>query len=166
MGDSHWCLLEDWWIFRNIDPNLRKGHGFWSLHSDWISALCLLGENRFVSPLSWDLVGRNLFAMAVEGVVFFLITVLIQYRFFIRPRWALWLRVTGEAHRETLTNGSWIEPNSKYVIKLIFLVRTSRSPLPAYPGNCGEWVLWYSVRDWIFVLKNSLKGSFVLFFPP
>ncbi|RMC22299.1 hypothetical protein DUI87_00611 [Hirundo rustica rustica] len=44
------------------------------------------GENRFVSPLSWDLVGRNLFAMAVEGVVFFLITVLIQYRFFIKPR--------------------------------------------------------------------------------
>lgn len=39
-------------------------------------------------------------------------------------------------------------------------------PLPAHPGNCGEWVLWYSVRDWIFVLKNSLKGSVVLFFPP
>lgn len=48
--------------------------------------LILAGENRFVSPLSWDLVGRNLFAMAVEGVVFFLITVLIQYRFFIKPR--------------------------------------------------------------------------------
>ena len=54
--------------------------------SDRMSALCLTGENRFVSPLSWDLVGRNLFAMAVEGVVFFLITVLIQYRIFIRPR--------------------------------------------------------------------------------
>lgn len=49
-------------------------------------ALERFGENRFVSPLSWDLVGRNLFAMAVEGVVFFLITVLIQYRFFIKPR--------------------------------------------------------------------------------
>lgn len=30
-------------------------------------ALERFGENRFVSPLSWDLVGRNLFAMAVEG---------------------------------------------------------------------------------------------------
>ncbi|XP_068781238.1 phospholipid-transporting ATPase ABCA1-like isoform X1 [Struthio camelus] len=49
-------------------------------------ALERFGENHFVSPLSWDLVGRNLFAMAVEGVVFFLITVLIQYRFFIKPR--------------------------------------------------------------------------------
>lgn len=51
--------------------------------------LTVTGENRFVSPLSWDLVGRNLFAMAVEGVVFFLITVLIQYRFFIKPRYVV-----------------------------------------------------------------------------
>lgn len=49
-------------------------------------ALERFGENRFVSPMSWDLVGRNLFAMAVEGVVFFVITLLIQYRFFIKPR--------------------------------------------------------------------------------
>uniref|UniRef100_A0A8B9LW20 P-type phospholipid transporter n=1 Tax=Astyanax mexicanus TaxID=7994 RepID=A0A8B9LW20_ASTMX len=38
--------------------------------------------NRFRSPLAWDMVGKNLFAMAVEGVVFFFITVLIQYRGF------------------------------------------------------------------------------------
>lgn len=44
------------------------------------------GENRFRSPLEWDMVGKNLFAMAVEGVVFFIITVLIQYRFCIKPR--------------------------------------------------------------------------------
>uniref|UniRef100_A0A8B9LV16 P-type phospholipid transporter n=1 Tax=Astyanax mexicanus TaxID=7994 RepID=A0A8B9LV16_ASTMX len=41
-------------------------------------------ENRFRSPLAWDMVGKNLFAMAVEGVVFFFITVLIQYRFCIK----------------------------------------------------------------------------------
>lgn len=69
----------------NLSLNGRKGCGLQCLHSDYISA-CLSGENRFVSPLSWDLVGRNLFAMAVEGLVFFLVTVLIQYRFFIRPR--------------------------------------------------------------------------------
>ncbi|KTF93350.1 hypothetical protein cypCar_00031575 [Cyprinus carpio] len=44
------------------------------------------GENRFRSPLEWDMVGKNLFAMAVEGVVFFIITVLIQYRFFFEPK--------------------------------------------------------------------------------
>ncbi|XP_054482798.1 phospholipid-transporting ATPase ABCA1-like, partial [Anoplopoma fimbria] len=44
------------------------------------------GENQLRSPLEWDMVGKNLFAMAVEGLVFFIITVLIQYRFCIKPR--------------------------------------------------------------------------------
>lgn len=70
-------------------PNLVSSTGrnaslLWK--GDCALHLVLAGENRFVSPLSWELVGRNLFAMAVEGVVFFLITVLIQYRFFIKPR--------------------------------------------------------------------------------
>lgn len=46
------------------------------------------GENRFRSPLAWDMVGKNLFAMAIEGVIFFCITVLIQYHFFFKARWA------------------------------------------------------------------------------
>uniref|UniRef100_A0A4W6D9K3 P-type phospholipid transporter n=1 Tax=Lates calcarifer TaxID=8187 RepID=A0A4W6D9K3_LATCA len=38
----------------------------------------------------WDFVGKNLFAMAAEGVVFFIFTILLQYKFFIhfRPWWA------------------------------------------------------------------------------
>uniref|UniRef100_A0A8B9I399 P-type phospholipid transporter n=1 Tax=Anser brachyrhynchus TaxID=132585 RepID=A0A8B9I399_9AVES len=44
------------------------------------------GDKRFVSPLSWDLAGKNMFAMAVEGVIFFLFTLLLQYRFFLRLR--------------------------------------------------------------------------------
>lgn len=32
------------------------------------------------------MVGKNLFAMAIEGVIFFFITVLIQYRFCIKAR--------------------------------------------------------------------------------
>lgn len=132
---SSWPRAINIGISRNVGLNLRKGHGLWCLHSDWISALCLPGENRFVSPLSWDLVGRNLFAMAVEGVVFFLITVLIQYRFFIRPRWAFSqnsqstrLMVTEEEHRETLASGGWIDLNSKQIIKLIFLMWASPGP--------------------------------------
>uniref|UniRef100_A0A8C8M9Z5 P-type phospholipid transporter n=1 Tax=Oncorhynchus tshawytscha TaxID=74940 RepID=A0A8C8M9Z5_ONCTS len=35
-----------------------------------------------LDPLEWDFVGKNLFAMAVEGVVFFLFTILLQYKFF------------------------------------------------------------------------------------
>ncbi|XP_059725846.1 phospholipid-transporting ATPase ABCA7 isoform X1 [Haemorhous mexicanus] len=37
------------------------------------------GDKRFVSPLSWDLAGKNMFAMAIEGIVFFLFTLLLQY---------------------------------------------------------------------------------------
>uniref|UniRef100_A0A674IQN4 ABC transporter domain-containing protein n=1 Tax=Terrapene triunguis TaxID=2587831 RepID=A0A674IQN4_9SAUR len=45
------------------------------------------GEKRFVSPLCWDLVGKNMFAMALQGVVFFLFTILLQYRFFLTSQW-------------------------------------------------------------------------------
>ncbi|KAM9137819.1 phospholipid-transporting ATPase ABCA1 isoform 1-T2 [Pangshura tecta] len=71
-----------------IFPHFCLGRGLIDMvkNQAMADALERFGENRFVSPLSWDLVGRNLFAMAVEGAVFFLITVLIQYRFFIKPR--------------------------------------------------------------------------------
>lgn len=53
-----------------------------------LQPLCppLAGDKRFVSPLCWDLAGKNMFAMAVEGVIFFLFTLLLQYRFFLRLR--------------------------------------------------------------------------------
>lgn len=71
-----------------IFPHFCLGRGLIDMvkNQAMADALERFGENCFVSPLSWNLVGRNLFAMAVEGVVFFLITVLIQYRFFIKPR--------------------------------------------------------------------------------
>uniref|UniRef100_A0A4W3JZM3 ABC transporter domain-containing protein n=1 Tax=Callorhinchus milii TaxID=7868 RepID=A0A4W3JZM3_CALMI len=71
-----------------IFPHFCLGRGLIDMvkNQAMADALERFGENRFVSPLSWDLVGRNLFAMAVEGVVFFFITVLIQYKFFIKPR--------------------------------------------------------------------------------
>ncbi|XP_072314586.1 phospholipid-transporting ATPase ABCA1-like [Eucyclogobius newberryi] len=44
------------------------------------------GENRFKNPLGWDMVGKNLCAMSIQGLVMFAITVLIQYKFFCKPR--------------------------------------------------------------------------------
>uniref|UniRef100_A0A8C1ZLC5 P-type phospholipid transporter n=1 Tax=Cyprinus carpio TaxID=7962 RepID=A0A8C1ZLC5_CYPCA len=42
-----------------------------------------------LDPLSWDFVGKNLFAMAMEGIVFFIFTVLLQYKFFVNfSRWS------------------------------------------------------------------------------
>ena len=37
------------------------------------------------SPFAWELTGRNMVAMTVMGVVFFAITLLCEFRFFITP---------------------------------------------------------------------------------
>ncbi|KAG8511044.1 Retinal-specific phospholipid-transporting ATPase ABCA4, partial [Galemys pyrenaicus] len=41
------------------------------------------GEEHSSNPFQWDLIGKNLVAMAAEGVVYFLLTLLIQHRFFL-----------------------------------------------------------------------------------
>ncbi|KAJ8247643.1 hypothetical protein GJAV_G00248620 [Gymnothorax javanicus] len=71
-----------------IFPHFCLGRGLIDMvkNQAMADALERFGENRFHSPLAWDMVGKNLFAMAIEGVVFFCITVLIQYRFCIKAR--------------------------------------------------------------------------------
>ncbi|CAL8267282.1 unnamed protein product [Boreogadus saida] len=71
-----------------IFPHFCLGRGLIDMvkNQAMADALERFGENRLRSPLEWDMVGKNLFAMAVEGAVFFIITVLIQYRFCIKPR--------------------------------------------------------------------------------
>ncbi|XP_041653310.1 phospholipid-transporting ATPase ABCA1b [Cheilinus undulatus] len=71
-----------------IFPHFCLGRGLIDMvkNQAMADALERFGENRLRSPLEWDMVGKNLFAMAVEGVVFFIITLLIQYRFCIKPR--------------------------------------------------------------------------------
>ncbi|XP_042560484.1 phospholipid-transporting ATPase ABCA1a isoform X2 [Clupea harengus] len=71
-----------------IFPHFCLGRGLIDMvkNQAMSDALERFGENRFRSPLAWDMVGKNLFAMAVEGVVFFTITVLIQYRFCLKAR--------------------------------------------------------------------------------
>ncbi|XP_053284118.1 phospholipid-transporting ATPase ABCA1b [Pleuronectes platessa] len=70
-----------------IFPHFCLGRGLIDMvkNQAMSDALERFGENKLRSPLEWDMVGKNLFAMAVEGAVFFIITVLIQYRFFIKP---------------------------------------------------------------------------------
>uniref|UniRef100_A0A3Q3XHW1 P-type phospholipid transporter n=1 Tax=Mola mola TaxID=94237 RepID=A0A3Q3XHW1_MOLML len=71
-----------------IFPHFCLGRGLIDMvkNQAMADALERFGENRFRSPLAWDMVGKNLFAMAIEGVIFFSITVLIQYRFCIKAR--------------------------------------------------------------------------------
>ncbi|MED6292639.1 ATP-binding cassette sub- A member 1 [Characodon lateralis] len=71
-----------------IFPHFCLGRGLIDMvkNQAMADALERFGENRFRSPLAWDMVGKNLFAMAIEGVIFFFITVLIQYRFCFKAR--------------------------------------------------------------------------------
>uniref|UniRef100_H3CLI7 ATP binding cassette subfamily A member 1 n=1 Tax=Tetraodon nigroviridis TaxID=99883 RepID=H3CLI7_TETNG len=72
-----------------VFPHFCLGRGLIDMvkNQAMADALERFGENRLRSPLEWDMVGKNLLAMAVEGVVFFIITLLIQYRFFFKPRY-------------------------------------------------------------------------------
>ncbi|XP_037680076.1 phospholipid-transporting ATPase ABCA7 isoform X3 [Choloepus didactylus] len=45
-----------------------------------------LGDGQFQSPLRWEVVGKNLLAMAVQGPVFLLFTLLLQHRNCLLPR--------------------------------------------------------------------------------
>ncbi|XP_042539897.1 retinal-specific phospholipid-transporting ATPase ABCA4 [Dipodomys spectabilis] len=44
------------------------------------------GEEHISNPFQWNLIGKNLVAMAVEGVAYLLLTLLIQHHFFL-TRW-------------------------------------------------------------------------------
>ncbi|XP_036745864.2 phospholipid-transporting ATPase ABCA7 isoform X5 [Manis pentadactyla] len=45
-----------------------------------------LGERQFQSPLCWEVVGKNLLAMVVQGPLFLLFTLLLQYRNRLLPQ--------------------------------------------------------------------------------
>uniref|UniRef100_A0A8C5Q469 P-type phospholipid transporter n=1 Tax=Leptobrachium leishanense TaxID=445787 RepID=A0A8C5Q469_9ANUR len=43
------------------------------------------GEEHITNPFQWEFLGRNIFAMAVQGILYFGINLLIQNRFFFKP---------------------------------------------------------------------------------
>ncbi|NWH74855.1 ABCA1 protein, partial [Piaya cayana] len=110
--------------------------------------LPLPGDKLFVSPLSWDVTGKNLFAMAIEGVIFFVFTLLLQYRFFLRlgPR-ALQLPSLGEEDddvaRERVKVAS-VQPHGHLLLlkDLTKVYRRRRAPavdrlcVAVPPGEC------------------------------
>uniref|UniRef100_A0A8C8ICA5 P-type phospholipid transporter n=1 Tax=Oncorhynchus tshawytscha TaxID=74940 RepID=A0A8C8ICA5_ONCTS len=65
-----------------IFPHFCLGRGLIDMAKNqaMLDAFQRLGAKQTLDPLEWDFVGKNLFAMAVEGVVFFLFTILLQYK--------------------------------------------------------------------------------------
>uniref|UniRef100_A0A4W5LI24 ABC transporter domain-containing protein n=1 Tax=Hucho hucho TaxID=62062 RepID=A0A4W5LI24_9TELE len=79
-----------------IFPHFCLGRGLIDMGKNQAMATLYesFGEDRYQDPLSWDMVGKNLCAMAIQGVVMFTITLLIQYRFCYKPRQEL---ISGES---------------------------------------------------------------------
>ncbi|XP_025920538.1 ATP-binding cassette sub-family A member 7 [Apteryx rowi] len=106
------------------------------------------GDKRFVSPLCWDLAGKNMFAMAIQGVIFFLFTLLVQYCFFLRLRpQALHLPSLGEEDedvaRERAKVGGTLRPTDVLVLRdLTKVYRRRKAPavdrlcVAIPPGEC------------------------------
>uniref|UniRef100_A0A7M4G151 ATP binding cassette subfamily A member 7 n=1 Tax=Crocodylus porosus TaxID=8502 RepID=A0A7M4G151_CROPO len=104
------------------------------------------GDQRFVSPLCWDLAGKNMFAMALQGIVFFLFTLLLQHSFFLTLRpFAVKLPALGEEdedvarEREKVLSGA--RQGDVLVLENLTKVRVSApAPLPrlqaAVPCAC------------------------------
>ncbi|KAF5901914.1 ATP-binding cassette sub-family A member 1-like, partial [Clarias magur] len=71
-----------------IFPHFCLGRGLIDMAKNQAIATIFinLGEDRFKNPLSWQMVGRNLLAMSIQGVVMFAFTIVIQYKFFCKPR--------------------------------------------------------------------------------
>lgn len=44
---------------------------------------CVTGEEFTMNPFRWEFVGKNLVCMAAEGFVYFILNLLIQYKFFL-----------------------------------------------------------------------------------
>ncbi|KAF4110511.1 hypothetical protein G5714_007542 [Onychostoma macrolepis] len=70
-----------------VFPHFCLGRGLMDMAKNQAMATLYqnLGEDRFENPLSWNMVGKNLFAMAIQGAVMFGLTLLIQYKFFCKP---------------------------------------------------------------------------------
>uniref|UniRef100_A0A7N6A7H1 P-type phospholipid transporter n=1 Tax=Anabas testudineus TaxID=64144 RepID=A0A7N6A7H1_ANATE len=70
-----------------IFPHFCLGRGLIDMvkNQAMSDALERFGENRFRSPLAWDMVGKNLFAMAIEGVIFFFFLHILSSTSHLKP---------------------------------------------------------------------------------
>ncbi|XP_060560202.1 phospholipid-transporting ATPase ABCA1-like [Ruditapes philippinarum] len=69
-------------------PQYCLGRGLFDMAKNQLFAdvYARFGENKLQSPFKWDIVGRNLFSMFMLGILFFIINLLIEYKFFIKSR--------------------------------------------------------------------------------
>uniref|UniRef100_A0A3B3RQH8 ATP-binding cassette sub-family A member 1-like n=1 Tax=Paramormyrops kingsleyae TaxID=1676925 RepID=A0A3B3RQH8_9TELE len=87
-----------------IFPHFCLGRGLIDMAKNQAMATLFIsfGEDRFQNPLSWAMVGKNLCAMAIQGILMFTLTLLIQYKFFFKPRQGAQCRFKIKAEQEDM----------------------------------------------------------------
>lgn len=67
-----------------IFPHFCLGRGLVDLaKNQFMDIFQRFGQNLVRDPFSWDITGRNIMMMIIQGFLFFFVTVLIEYRFFL-----------------------------------------------------------------------------------
>ncbi|XP_035855343.1 retinal-specific phospholipid-transporting ATPase ABCA4 isoform X2 [Sander lucioperca] len=66
-------------------PHYCLGRGLidMAMHQAVTDTYARFGEDYSPDPYNWDFIGKNLFCMAAEGFVYFILNILFQYRFFL-----------------------------------------------------------------------------------
>lgn len=73
-------------LFLILFPQYCLGRGVvdMSIYYNTAQSKIVLGANVTYSPFDFDLIGKNLLALFIHGIFYFILTLLIQYKFFIR----------------------------------------------------------------------------------
>uniref|UniRef100_A0A3Q3NRF5 ATP-binding cassette, sub-family A (ABC1), member 4a n=1 Tax=Labrus bergylta TaxID=56723 RepID=A0A3Q3NRF5_9LABR len=68
-----------------VFPHYCLGRGLvdMAMNQAMTDVFARFGEDYSPDPFDWDFIGKNLFCMAVEGFVYFILNLLLQYRFFL-----------------------------------------------------------------------------------
>ncbi|CAM4887474.1 unnamed protein product [Rotaria socialis] len=72
-----------------IFPHYNLGRGLFDLsktNAINVVSVKYIADYQRLSPFQFNIVGRNLLALFIEGIVFFIFAILVQYRFFIPDR--------------------------------------------------------------------------------
>ena len=66
------------------------------------------GPVELIGPFDWEVTGRNMTCLAGVGAFFYILTILIEYRFFVKPRYG------GNSRNSPLSN-----PGSYWILETV-----------------------------------------------
>ncbi|XP_032989948.1 phospholipid-transporting ATPase ABCA7 isoform X5 [Rhinolophus ferrumequinum] len=134
-----WILKQVFLIF----PHFCLGRGLIDMvrNQAMADAFERFGDRQFQSPLRWEVVGKNLLAMVVQGPLFLLFTLLLQHRTHLLPQ-------------SVGTRAVWQRPGSGFGPTVVSVLRPKLKLLPSL-GEEDEDV----ARERERVVRGATQGD-------